>query len=348
MAGVLDRLRVPLVQAPMAGGTSTPALAAAVSEAGGLGFVAAGYKTVEGLRAEIAAVRDLTARPFGVNLFLPTPRAPAAVVAAYAESVRRDADESGLPTGEPRWTDDDFPAKLEAVLGERPAAVSFTFGCPDRAAVERLRAAGVEVWVTVTEPEEARAAAAVGADALVVQGVEAGAHRGSFTDADGTGEVGLLSLLRLVAAVTELPLVASGGIADGFAMAGALAAGAAAVQVGTAFMDTPEAGTSEPHRQALRSGGPTVLTRAFSGRRARGIRNRFLDAHQAEAPSAYPEVHYLTAPMRAEARARGETGHVNLWAGQAHPLIDHGLPAAEVVARFERQLREAVARLDAR
>ncbi len=345
---VLDSLPVPFVQAPMAGGTSTPELAAAVAAAGGLGFVAAGYRSVPALRSDIQAVRSATGRPFGVNLFLPTTRGDAALVAAYAERVREDAAAHGLPLGEPRWTDDEYPAKLELVLEERPAAVSFTFGCPAPAAVAALHDAGIEAWVTVTEPAEAQAATAAGADVLVVQGSEAGAHRGSFSDEDGAGELGLLPLLRLVASVTDRPLVASGGIGDGRAAAAALAAGAAAIQVGTALMGVREAGTSVPHREALRKGGRTALTRAFSGRRARGLVNGFLARHQLAAPSAYPEVHYLTAPMRAAARERGDLDHVNLWAGQAHGLMQFDVPAADVVARFDREIREAVEGLSRR
>jgi nitronate monooxygenase len=343
--GVLESLRVPVVQAPMGGGPSTPALAAAVSEAGGLGFLAAGYRTAAAVAEDIAAVRAASSRPFGVNVFVPSPdAADRGLLAAYVERVQREAAAYGGRTGEPAWSDDAWADKLALLRAERPAVASFAFGCPDAAAIAGLRDAGIEVWVTVTEPQEAERAAAAGAAALVVQGVEAGAHRGTFTDADGDGEIGLLALLRLVARVTTLPLVASGGLVDGAGVAAVLVAGASAAQLGTAFLDTVEAGTTAAHRAALRGDRRTVLTRAFSGRRARGIVNGFLARNSAFAPSAYPNVNALTAPLRAAARERGDGEMINLWAGQAYTAIDHGLPAAAVVERIAREIDVALTR----
>ncbi len=178
-------------------------------------------------------------------------------------------------------------------------------------------------------------------DALVVQGAEAGGHRGSFDDAE-PGEIGLLALLQLAAAAAPgLPLVAAGGIANGAGVAAALAAGAAAAQLGSAFMLTPEAGTSAPHRAALAAPAPTALTRAFSGRSARGIVNRFMRDHEAAAPRAYPEVHHLTAPLRAAARERGDADVVNLWAGQAHELAEPR-PAGDLVVQLAADARAAL------
>jgi nitronate monooxygenase len=204
-----------------------------------------------------------------------------------------------------------------------------------------VQAVGSEAWVTVTSPEEAREAAAAGADALVVQGGEAGGHRGSFTDRADVPVYGLLSLLQLVRAAVELPLVASGGIATGPALAAVLCLGARAAQVGTAFLRTPEAGTHPAQRDALATHEPTALTRAFTGRLARGIRNRFMAEHP-DAPVAYPELHYATAPLRAAARDAGDAGGFNLWAGEAHALAEE-IPAAEVVARLVAGAREALA-----
>lgn len=343
--GVLDQLRVPVVQAPMAGGPSTPALAAAVSEAGGLGFVAAGYRTAAAVRDEVEAVRAATARPFGVNLFVPTPdRADRSKLAAYVDRVRREAAAYGCSTGDAVWGDDGWEEKLAMLVAERPAVVSVAFGCPAAEVVDRLHGAGIEVWVTVTEPAEAEAATTAGADALVAQGIEAGAHRGTFGDEDGAGEIGLLTLLRLAARVTDLPLIASGGLCDGAGVAAVLIAGARAAQLGTAFLDTPEAGTSAPHRAALRGGRRTLLTRAFSGRRARGIVNGFLARNSALSPSAYPHVVNLTAPLRSAARERDDPEMLNLWAGQAYTAIDHGVPAAQLVERIEREIAEALGR----
>jgi len=331
----------------MGGGPSTPALAAAVSEAGGLGFLAAGYKSAGAARADVEATRELTGRPFGVNLFAPPGRAAdAAAVRTYASSLCDEAERYGAPLGEPRHDDDGWAAKLELVAELRVPVVSFTFGCPDRATVEGLQAAGTAVWVTVTTAGEGRAAAAAGADALVVQGVEAGGHRGSFDDA-APGEIGLLALLQLVRAAVDVPLVATGGIATGRGVAAVLAAGAAAAQLGSAFMRVPEAATSPAHREALAHDRGTALTRAFTGRSARGIVNRFLLEHSAGAPSAYPDVHHVTAPVRAAAREQGDAGGFHLWAGQAHPLAAE-LPAGELVRRLAAEaraaLREAAAR----
>lgn len=297
----------------MAGGPSTPELAAAVANAGGLGFVAAGYRTAEQLRDDIEATRALTVGAFGVNLFLVTQaEVDEDAITAYARELGPDAARYGADLGAARYDDDQLEAKLTVVRELAPPIVSFTFGCPAPELVGSLQRAGIAVWVTVTEPAEALAAARAGADALICQGIEAGGHRGTFTDADGRGELGLLSLLRLTSRLTQLPLIACGGIADGAGVAAVLAAGARAAQIGTAFLLCPEAGTSEPYRAALKRPGTTALTRAFSGRRARGIVNDFMRAHEPRAPSAYPHVHHLTSPLRAAARAAGDPEAINL------------------------------------
>ena len=328
---MLDHLRIPIVQAPLAGGASTPELTAAVVEAGAFGFLAAGYKTPDALRDDVRAARALTGAPFGVNVFVPGSPAEPAAYAAYVAGLRGEAERHGVALGEPHFEDDGWDAKLELLEADPVAAVSFTFGCPPADVVARLQAAGTSVWVTVTDPDEAERAAAAGADALVVQGIEAGGHRASFVDGEGAGDYGLLALLQLVSARTDLPLVASGGIASGAAVAAVLCAGARAAQIGTAFMRCPEAATSAAHREALATSAPTRLTRAFSGRNARGIVNRFLREHSADAPIAYPEVHHVTAPLRAAGRKAGDADVINLWAGQAHALA-RDVPAAELVA----------------
>jgi nitronate monooxygenase len=207
--------------------------------------------------------------------------------------------------------------------------VSTTFGPPPASLVDAAHAAGLQVWATVASARDARTAAAAGADALVVQGTEAGGHRASFDDLD-ENDLPLLALLADIRAAVELPLVASGGIADRATAEAALAAGATAVQAGSAFLLCPEAGTHAVHRAALERGGETAFTRAFTGRRARGIVNRFMREH-ADAPSAYPHVHHLTAPLRAAARAVGDADRVNLWAGTAFARA-RARPAAAVVA----------------
>jgi nitronate monooxygenase len=337
---VLDQLEHPIVQAPLAGGPSTPTLAAAVAEAGALGFLAAGYKPVEALRSDIGDLRRLTARPFGVNLLAPPgPPGDPAALERYAAELSPEAELYRVELGAPRHDDDAYDDKLALVLEQRVAVVSFTFGCPTRGEIEALHGSGAEAWVSVTTPGEATAAADAGADVLVVQGMEAGGHRASFED-DRPGDVGLLALLQLVREASDLPLVASGGIAAGRGIAAVLAAGAAAAQLGTAFMLTPEAGTSAAHREALAGRRRTALTRAFTGRIARGIENRFMREY-VSAPSAYPEVHHLTAPVRAAARRAGDLDGVHLWAGQAYPLAD-ATPAGELVLRLGWETREAI------
>jgi nitronate monooxygenase len=339
----LDELAIPIVQAPLAGGPSTPRLAAAVANAGGLGFLAAGYKRATAVDDEIDELRALTSAPFGVNIFAP-PQAPpsAAAIEAYGARLRAAAERYGVTVGEPRHDDDEFEAKVGVVIDRRVAVVSFTFGCPPPEVFERLHAAGAEVWVTVTSPDEARHARDTGADALVVQGYEAGGHRGSFTDGDDREDFGLLALLRLVRAEVDLPLIAAGGIVDGPTVAAVLCAGAGAAQLGSALMLAPEAGTSQAHRAALRSSGRTALTRAFSGRQARGIVNRFMREYGDDAPMAYPDVHHMTTPIRAAAREAGDADALNLWAGQTHVLALEA-PAEEIVSRLATDARATIA-----
>ena len=345
---LLDDLPLPIVQAPMAGGPSTPELTAAVSGAGGLGFLGAGYKAVDAVRADVEATRALTDRPFGVNVFAAggEPADPA-VVAAYAARLQAEAEGAGVALGEPRFDDDHLAGKLELLAELRVAVVSFTFGLPTGEAVQRLRTAGCEVWITVTSPDEARAATALEPDALVVQGVEAGGHRGVFVDDDDASDLTLLAALQLVGAAVGVPLVASGGIATGAAVGAALVAGASAAQVGTAYLLADEAGTSPAQRAATATATPTALTRAFSGRLARGIVNRLHREHAAVAPRAYPEVHHLTTPLRAHGRATGDADVINLWAGQAHALATPR-PAAEITRALAADARAAVAAVHAR
>ena len=319
----------------MGGGPSTPALAAAVAEAGALGFLAAGYKPVQAVRADIEALRALTDRPFGINLFAP-PASAADDVAPFAARLAGEAERYGVAVGEPRHDDDGWEAKLELVRELEVPVVSFTFGCPPAEVIAGLP----EAWVTVTTPAEARTAAAAGAHALVVQGVEAGGHRGSFDDG-APGDVGLLALLQLVRAAVDVPLVATGGIATGRAVAAVLAAGAAAAQLGTAFMLCREGATAPAHREAIAGDGVTALTRAFTGRTARGVVNRWMREHDADAPSAYPDVHHLTAKIRAAAREQGDPDGFHLWAGQAHALAQP-VPAGELVRQLAAEARGAL------
>jgi nitronate monooxygenase len=343
MSFSVEQLRLPIVLAPMAGGPSTPALAAAVGNAGGLGFLAAGYKSVEALREDIEQLRLASPEPFGVNLFArPKRRGDREQIRRYADSLQGEAERYGAKLGEPRFDDDGYDAKLALLLQGGVAVVSFTFGCPSPAEVTGLHAAGASVWVTVTSVEEASRAQRAGADAVIAQGIEAGGHRACFDDGAPAEGLGLLALLRQLARDCDLPVVATGGIMDGAAIAASHCAGAAAVQLGSALMLTPEAGTSAPQRTALATPAPTGLTRAFSGRLARGIVNRFMLEHDVSAPRAYPEVHHLTTPIRAAARAAGDAQGLNLWAGQGHALA-RAAPAAQIVKDLDAEARRVLA-----
>lgn len=311
--------RLPLVAAPMAGGPSTPDLVVAAAEAGALGFLAAGYKTPEALAAEVGAVRERTDR-FGVNLFVPTP-VPVDPVAydAYARQLDPLALRHGvtdLPAA-PREDDDAWEAKVELLLADPVPVVSFTFGLPAASVVRALRDVGTLTVQTVVRPSEAEAATALGVDRLVVQSHVAGGHSGTFDPDDLPPEVPLTALLREVRAVTHLPLWAAGGLATAEDVAAVLAAGAEAAVVGTVLLRTPEAGTSATYRRALAdpTRTSTGLTRAFSGRPARALRNGFVEAYDAVAPSGYPALHHLTSPIRKAAAAAGDEEAINIWAG---------------------------------
>lgn len=326
---------LPVLAAPMAGGPSTPALVAAAAEAGSYGFLPAGYRSAGQLAGDLDAVRAST-EDFGVNLFVPDDGAlDRSAVLAYRDRIAPELERAGLDVPEPRWTDDDdWPAKLD-LLVERPAPwVSFTFGLPDAPAADRLQRAGSRLLATVTDADEARAAAALGVDGLVVQSSAAGGHRGTFDQRRTPDDLPLLELVVRVRAATGLPVVAAGGVAEARQVAALLHAGADAVQVGTALLLADEAGTRPVHRAALDDPGQfpeTVTTRAFTGRVARALRNRFSATYDADAVAGYPVVHHLTAPLRAWAAAHGEPHLLHLWAGTGHRSVRPG-PAGTILA----------------
>lgn len=313
-------LALPVVCAPMAGGPSTPALAAAVSAVGGLGFLAAGYKTAHAVSTELADARALTSAPLGVNLFVVAPYEPdATALERYRQSLEPEAAGLGVELGAPAWDDDQWHAKLELVFDLRPDVVSFTFGCPSAEVLLRLAQSGVLSLVTVTSVAEAQIAAARGAGGLSVQGNDAGGHRGTWDLEDEPSSTPLLDLVSSVAAAVDLPLLAGGGLHDGATVHALMQAGAAGAQVGTAYLLADEAGTNATHRAALRDPAltTTALTRAYTGRWARGLANRFMAEH-ADAPVGYPHLHHLTAPLRKAAVAAGDTQVAHLWAGTGH------------------------------
>ncbi|MFI6996778.1 NAD(P)H-dependent flavin oxidoreductase [Nocardia sp. NPDC050175] len=333
-------LTVPVVGAPMAGGPSTPELVAAVSSAGGFGFLATGYATVAKVREDISELRHHT-DVFGINVFVPEPISPdRPLLDAYHALLADRAARFGAPLpDEIPFSDDDFDAKVDLAITESVPVVSFTFGIPSRAVIARLHQHDICVVITVTTIAEARLADEAGADVLCVQGPEAGGHRSTFHIADTPEEVPLDQLLAQVRTVTELPLLAAGGIATAARAVAMLALGAVAVQVGTLLLRTPEAGTKPAHKDALADPQftETVLTRAFSGRPARALRNSFIDEFSAAAPAAYPYVNTLTAALRKAAAA--DPHSLNLWAGTGyrHATTE---PAAVVVAHLAAQIAE--------
>jgi len=311
-------LAVPIIVAPMAGGPSTPDLAAAGTNAGGLGFVPAGYLTPEVFAERLTIARGLSSGPIGANLFVPQPSASTPEdIELYAKALAPEVERYGAQLGEPRFDDDHWTDKIEVLLDLRPDVASFTFGVPSADECRRLREAGITVIGTVTTLPEAQTALARGVDAVAVQGPSAGGHRGTFDPAAQPATQPLDELLAEVIAAVDVPVVAAGGLTTAEDVGRVLAAGAVAAQLGTAFLLADEAGSSPVHRAALQDPQftETVVTKAFSGRFARGLRNRFIDEHEAQAPFGYPEIHWMTSPLRAAAVRAGDAHAVNVWAG---------------------------------
>lgn len=336
-------LRVPVIQGPMAGGASTPELIAAVSHAGGLGSLAASLLAPHTIEEQVARIRSLTDRPFILNFFVQDTPAPSQEEIAQAAELLRPVWQnlgwSELPR--PRQWCEDFRAQFETLLALRPAVASFTFGILTREQVARLHGAGILVIGTVTTVEEALAWEAIGADALVASGVEAGGHRGTFIGRQEDATLAGEALWPLVAQAVRIPVIAAGGIMDGADVKRALAAGARAVQMGSAFLVTDECGIHPAYKARLVAGeGRTRLTRSFSGRYARGIENHFMRqmaAVETQVPP-YPVQNALTGSIRAAAAANADTELMSLWAGtgfaRARPM-----PAARLVELLASELR---------
>jgi nitronate monooxygenase len=323
----------PVLAAPMAGGATTAALVTAAARSGGMGFVAGGYKSAEELDAQLAEVR--AAVPvYGVNLFAPNPLdVDPEAYRRYAEALRPLAEQYGveLPP-EPVEDDDHWEQKLDLLRRDPVPVVSFTFGIPTAGVIAALQAHGSIVVQTVTNAAEARAATDAGVDVLAVQGSAAGAHSATLTPLRFPEPVSTTELVAVIRGVSPLPVIAAGGLATPAQVAAVMQAGAQAVMVGTALLRTAESGASATHQAAIadRSGAETVLTRSFTGRPARGIRNAFIDKYDAIAPSGYPALHYLTSPIRKASAAAGDPGAVHLWAGTGYQHATTG-PAADVL-----------------
>jgi nitronate monooxygenase len=339
----------PIIQAPLAGGGDTPALTAAVSEAGGLGFIGAAYLTPAQIREAARAVRERTARPFGINLFAPQPApdgpvdpaAAVARVAPYYAELGLGAPAAPSPDGLP------FDEQLVAALESGARVFSFTFGVLPARAIEAIKARGMLLAGTATTVDEAVTLERAGVDAVVTQGSEAGGHRGTFGGGFDAGLVGTIALVPQVVDAVTVPVIASGGIMDGRGVAAALALGASAAQLGTAFLTCEEAGVPEAYKEAIlgaREDG-TRLTRAFSGRPARGIVNRFMaEVDAAGAILPFPLQNALTRPLRTAAAKQGRAEYLSLWAGQGVRLARRER-AADLVARLASETATAAARL---
>ncbi|MDB5920924.1 MAG: 2-nitropropane dioxygenase [Massilia sp.] len=318
---VMSLMEFPIVQGPMAGGACTPALVAGVSNAGGLGSLPGSLLSPAAIIEQVGQIRALTDRPFLLNFFVQeTPTPSQAEIQAGVELLRPVWESLGwseLPIPQ-QWCQD-FNAQFEALLALKPAAASFTFDILSASQVERLHSAGIAVIGTVTTALEALAWETVGADAVVASGVEAGGHRGTFIGAQQDATLAARALWPQVASAVNIPVIAAGGIMTGVDIGEALALGARAVQMGTAFLVTDESGIHPVYKQTLLSGASltTRLTRSFSGRYARGLENRFMEqmkSVESQVP-AYPVQNALTASIRSAAAASGDPGLMSLWAG---------------------------------
>lgn len=349
---LLEDLPIPILQAPMVGASSAQ-MALAVSEAGGLGSLAAGAMAPADIGPAVTELKARTAAPFGVNLLMaPAARPdPTEVDAAIARLAPWYAALGEPPPASPNDFAPDFQAQLAALTDAAPAVASFTFGilAPDQ--VRALQAAGSYVVGTATTVAEARAWAEVGADGVCAQGFEAGGHRGHFLAEAEASLVGTMALVATIMTAVDLPVIAAGGIMDGRGVAAALALGASAVQMGTAFLRADEASLSAPWRRALETVGEdaTRLTRAFTGRHARGIENRFMrDMRSVEGDvPAYPVQNRLTQPLRAAAARAGEAEMISLWAGQGVALAKSG-QAGQMVLQWWEEAKTSARALSAR
>ena len=350
--GFMQRLgmRHPIIQAPLAGGGDTPALVAAVSEAGGLGFIGAAYLNPGQIGEAARQVRERTSRPFGINLFapLPVPAAPRDAPAALA-CVAPFYAELGLPSPElPAVKSLPFDEQLAAAAETGAAAFSFTFGLLPPTAIATVKARGMLVLGTATTVEEAIALQRACVDAIVAQGGEAGGHRGSFLGDFEGAVIGTMALVPQIVDAVNLPVIASGGIMDGRGIVAALALGASAVQLGTAFLTCNESGVPNAYKEAIFGAREheTRLTRAFSGRLARGIVNRFMAAvdKRADAILPFPLQNALTRPLRNAAAQQDRADYLSLWAGQGMRMARRQ-SAAALVQRLAGETASAIARL---
>jgi nitronate monooxygenase len=334
----------PIIQGPMAGGANTPAMVAAVSNAGALGSLGGSLLSIETLRNEVAQIRRLTDKPFLLNFFVQKTPSPSDEELVQAVEYLRPAWQSLGWTSLPRpdkWCED-FEEQFEEILALRPAVASFSFDILSARQVQRLHAAGIYVIGTITTVEEARAWEAVRADAVIASGAEAGGHRSYFIGA--MQEIGAVDLLQAVVAAVKVPVISAGDIMTGVDIRERLALGASAVQMGTAFLVADETGINDAYKNCLLAAGPnakTRLTRAFSGRYARGLVNRFMDqmAEVEKLVPGYPVQNALSTPIRVEAGKRGDTELMSLWCGSGVGRA-RAMPAAKLVETLVEEMKK--------
>lgn len=330
--------KTPIVAAPMAGGPSTPELVVSAWSAGGIGFLAGGYASAAKLAEQIDHVRAV-APLFGVNLFVPNPLpVDPTEYCRYRDQLEDWAYHYGVDLPEkPQEDDDAWEKKLQLLLDQPAPVVSLTFGLPQAEIITELQHAGSRVLQTVTSGAEALQAQAAGADGLILQSSQAGGHSGTWSPRQPLQETTTPQLVRTIGAESTLPLWAAGGIATPGAAREAIAAGAEAAVVGTVLLRSPESGANAAHRAGLASTkySDTALTRAFSGRPARALRNEFAEEFSASAPLGFPALHYLTSPLRKAAAAQGDSSAVNLWAGTGYAEAV-AEPAADIIRRLAR------------
>jgi nitronate monooxygenase len=347
-------IELPILQAPMAGAQGA-AMAIAVSEAGGLGALPCAMLSIDQARAELGIVRQQTARPFNANFFChQPPRADAAREAGWKKRLAPYYQEFGLdlaavPNGVPRHPFDD--AFCELIEEARPAVVSFHFGLPEQRLRERVKATGAKMIASATSVEEARWLEDRGCDAIIAQGYEAGGHRGIFLSKHLAAQAGTMALVPQMVDAVKVPVIAAGGIGDARGIVAALALGAAAVQIGTGYLLTPESKLSALHRTALRQArdDSTVLTNVFTGRPARGMVNRAvaeLGPISADSPQ-FPLAANAMGPLRAKAEAAGSSDFTPLWSGQA-PTLARESPAAEITSAWGVEALALLQRLSGR
>jgi nitronate monooxygenase len=341
----------PILQAPM-GGATTVDLVAQVSDAGALGGFGHAYTDPDVMRQDAAAVRARTGRPFAINLFVaPMPDEPPSTQQREAiEAMRGHLEHLGLPVPDrvPPPYAPDYTRQIDAILEIRPAVFTAHLGGVPPSTVSRLRELGIRIGSSATSVREARHLEALGVDFIIAQGSEAGGHRGTFLHDPEHVMTGTLALVRQVVQAVRVPVVAAGGIMDGATIAAVLALGAQAAQVGTAFLLCPESGASEAHRKLIASmdGDETTITRAFSGKPARAVRNRFIDATaRADTPiMPFPAQLKLTTPLRVAAAREGSPDYISAWSGQAGSL-SRRLPAKDLVRTLVEEACDTIERL---